>query len=54
MPAIENRASRDAKPGASITSGELAGLRVIFRVDEEMDTIGVVGSNFNANNQSRE
>jgi hypothetical protein len=53
MPAIENLANRDAGPGASITRGELTGLRVIFSVDEEMDTIGAFCSNFNTNKSSR-
>jgi len=53
MPAIENLVNRDAGPGASITSGELTGRLVIFSVDEEMDTIGVFGSNSNTNKSLR-
>jgi hypothetical protein len=51
---MENRANRDAGPGASITRGELTGRRVIFSVDEEMDTIGLVVSNFNASSHCRQ
>jgi hypothetical protein len=51
---MEKRANRDAGPGASITRGELTGRRVIFSVDEEMDTIGELGSNFNTNNLREE
>jgi hypothetical protein len=51
---MEKRANRDAGPGASITRGELTGRRVIFSVDEEMDTIGERGSNFNTNNLREE